>query len=77
MTFDSEKELADLLRAARNSGLVLVGPFRRRNGSFVFSFGDTVITESELKELYKSGKLSLAGIRELIEQRSEVRRNHK
>jgi len=32
---------------------------RRRNGGFVFGFTDTVITETELRELQKDRKLSL------------------
>jgi hypothetical protein len=52
---NSEKELADLLRVARNSRLFLIGPFRRRSRGFVFGFTDAVITETELKELQMTG----------------------
>jgi len=74
---DSEKELADLLRVARNSRLFLIGPFRRRSGDFVFGFTDTVVTETELRELQNERKLSLTGIQELMETKVVAFKNRK
>ena len=65
-----------MLRLGRKSGIVLIGPFRRRNGTFIFGFADTVITVNELRELKQAGKLNLAGIQEWVEQRARVERNH-
>jgi len=67
---NSEKELASLLRLGRKSELVLIGPFRRRNGTFIFGFADMVITVNERRELKQAGKLNLAGIQEWVEQRA-------
>jgi hypothetical protein len=64
LTFNSEKELASLLRLGRKSGLVLVGPFWRPNGTLVFGIADTVISESERRELKEGGKPSLASIQD-------------
>jgi hypothetical protein len=77
LAFNSEKELASLLRLGRKYGLVLVGPFRRPNGTLVFGIADTVISENELRELKERGKPSLASIQEWVEQRAEVERNRK
>jgi hypothetical protein len=76
-TSASEKELGDLLRVARHDGVFLVGPFRRRNGSFVFGCAETVITDTELRELQKDRKLSFAHVQEFTDEKTAADRNRK
>jgi hypothetical protein len=67
---NSEKELASL---GRKSGLALIGPFQRRNGTFISASRIRVITVNELRELKQAGKLNLAGIQEWVNRGPELK----
>jgi len=47
------------------NGINVIGPFRRPNGTFEYSFADCVVTERELLDLARAGKLDAAGVSEL------------
>ena len=55
-------EIRTALRSMRNQGILVVGPFRRRNGTIVANVGKFVLTGDEIIELMKQGQVNVAGI---------------
>jgi hypothetical protein len=59
--FDSARSIGSIhavVRTMREDGIIrVIGPFRRRNGTFVYSVEDFVVTERELLDLAEAGKL--------------------
>jgi hypothetical protein len=65
----SQKQHKDFRAAAqtlRAHGVAVTGPYRRQNGTFVFSVADRVVTEEELLRLQRDGKISANGIQDLF-----------
>ena len=56
------KEFVAAMTLLREQGVVVVGPFLRRNGTLVLTIGKAVLTEDEVLLLRKRGELTLAGI---------------
>jgi len=46
-------------------GIKVIGPFRRRNGTFIYSLAECVVTDHEILDLAKAGKLDAGGVSEL------------
>jgi len=55
-------EIRAALRSMRNQEILVVGPFRRRDGTIVVNVGKFVLTGDEIIELMKQGQLNVAGI---------------
>lgn len=69
------KDIHTVVKTLRDQGIVITGPFRRRNGTFIYSFADCIVTEGELLDLAKADKLDAAGVSELafkIEQTTKL-----
>ena len=60
------KDIRAVVQALRDHGIAITGPYRRRNGTFMYSLKDCVVTEYELLDLANSGKLDPVGVSELI-----------
>jgi hypothetical protein len=70
----SPKDTNDVVQALRDLGVRVIGPFRRRNGTLIFSLDDCVMTERELLDLEIAGRLDPAGVSELASRiRNSVR----
>lgn len=50
----------------RTHGVAITGPYRRQNGTLVFSVADCVLTEEELLGFQRDGKLSGNSVKELL-----------
>lgn len=64
-----QKQHKDFRTAAqklRAHGVAVSGPYRRRNGTLVFSVADSVVTEEELLHLQGNEKISANGIQNLF-----------
>ena len=59
------KDIRAVVQTMRDQGINVLGPFRSRNGTFVYSLFDCIVTEHELLELAKAGKLDAAGVSDL------------
>jgi len=59
------KDIRGVVQTMREHGINVIGPFRRPNGTFEYSFADCVVTERELLDLARAGKLDAAGVSEL------------
>jgi hypothetical protein len=59
------KDIRAAVQTMRDQGIHVIGPFRRPNGTFVYSLADCVVTERELLDLAIAGKLDAAGVSEL------------
>ena len=59
------KDIRAVVQTMRDQGINVIGPFRSRNGTFVYSLFDCIVTEHELLDLARAGKLDAAGISEL------------
>jgi len=53
------KDVRSFVRTLQDRGIRVSGPYRRRNGIFVYSLANRVVTESELWNAQKSGKLNV------------------
>jgi hypothetical protein len=58
-------DIHTVVRTMRECGFKVIGPFRRRNGEFIYSLADCVVTERELMDLAKSGKVDATAVSEL------------
>jgi hypothetical protein len=68
-TLAPQKQHQDIRRAAQKlleHGIAVTGPYRRRNGTLVFSLAECVVTEDELLRIHRDGELSATGIQELF-----------
>ena len=59
------KDITSLVQTLRDESIKVTGPYRRRNGTFIYSLDDRVVTERELLDLANAGKLDPAGVSEL------------
>jgi len=59
---ERQAEIRAALRSMRNQEILVVGPFRRRDGTIVVNVGKFVLTGDEIIELMKQGQLNAAGI---------------
>jgi hypothetical protein len=60
------KDFRTAAQTLREHEIAVTGPYRRQDGTFVFSVADCVVTEEELLSLQREGKLSANGIQELF-----------
>jgi hypothetical protein len=60
------KDFRSVVQALQNHGTPVSGPYRRRNGTLVFSVADCVITEDELLELPCDRRLESNDIQQLL-----------
>jgi len=61
-----QNDLGSAVRAIRNQGTPVSGPYRRQNGKLVFSVADCVVTEDELLRLPRDRRLEANDVRELL-----------
>jgi hypothetical protein len=54
------------IQVLRAEGIQATGPYRRRNGTSLYTLADCVVTESELLDLERARKLNATGVLELI-----------
>src|SRR3981081_4646617 len=54
-----------VVRTMREHGIQVIGPFRRRNGTLIYGLAGCVVTEHEILDLAKAGKLDATGVAEL------------
>jgi hypothetical protein len=59
------KDIRAVVQTLRDHGVAVTGPFRRRNGAFVYSLSGCVVTEHELLDLANARKLDAAGVSQL------------
>jgi hypothetical protein len=59
-------DLRSALHTLRNHGSIVNGPYRRQNGTFVFSIANCVITEDEMLRLQDEGKLEANDLQEFL-----------
>jgi hypothetical protein len=59
------KDSRAVVQTMREEGINVIGPFRSRNGTFVYSLFDCIVTEHELLDLARAGKLDAAGVSDL------------
>lgn len=59
------KDIRAVVQTMRDQGINVIGPFRSRNGTFVYSLFDCIVTERELLDLSRAGKLDAAGVSDL------------
>jgi hypothetical protein len=60
------KDITAVVLALQGHGIQVSGPYRTRQGTLIYSLADCIVTESELLNLAKAGKLDPAGVSELI-----------
>jgi hypothetical protein len=60
------KDLRSAVQTIRKHGTPVSGPYRRRNGTLVFSVADCVVTEDELLRLPRNGRLEANNVQELL-----------
>jgi hypothetical protein len=60
------KDLGSAVQIMRNHAIAVSGPYRRRNGTLVFSVADDVVTEDELLRLPRDERLEANNIHELL-----------
>jgi len=59
---ERQAEIRAPLKSMRNQGILVAGPFRRRNGTIVVNVGKFMLTGDEIIELMKRGQIDAAGI---------------
>ena len=59
------KDITAVVQTLRDHGIKVTEPYRRRNGTFIYSLANCVVTERELLDLPNAGKLDAAGVSEL------------
>lgn len=60
------KVLNSAVQIMRNHGIAVSGPYRRRNGTLMFSVADHVVTEEELLRLPRDERLEPNKVHELL-----------
>jgi hypothetical protein len=60
------KVLNCAVQIMRNHGIAVSGPYRRRNGTLMFSVADHVVTKDELLRLPRDESLEPNKVRELL-----------
>jgi hypothetical protein len=67
------KDLLSAVQTLRKHGIAVSGPYRRRNGTLVFSVADCVITEEELLRLPRDERLEANNVQNLLGEIKERR----
>jgi hypothetical protein len=62
------KNLNSAAQTMRNHGIAVSGPYRRRNGTLLFSVADDVVTEAELLRLPRDERLEVNNLHELVDE---------
>jgi len=68
MIFGLARRLHDIravVPTIRKQGINVIGPFRRHNGTFLYGLLDYIVSDSELVDLKRAGKLDAAGVSHL------------
>lgn len=60
------KDLNSAVQTMRNHGIAVSGPYRRQNGTLMFSVADDVVTEDELLRLPRDERLEPNNVHELL-----------
>jgi hypothetical protein len=60
------KDLSRAVQILRNRGIAVSGPYRRPNGTLLFSVADDVVTEEELLGLRREERLEADKVHELL-----------
>jgi hypothetical protein len=60
------KDLRSAVQTLRNHGTTVSKPYRRRNGTLVFSVANCVVSEDELLRLPRDERLAANYVHELI-----------
>lgn len=71
-----QEDFRKALQELRSAGIGVTGPYRRRNGVFVFTVGGFVMTEDELLGLLHAGKLNAPDVSEFtakMRNKNEIR----
>lgn len=59
-------QVADILNALSNQAIAFEGPFRTTQGRVVLRIQNQIVVDSELVDLFESGRLNPAGIADLL-----------
>lgn len=65
------KDFRLAVQVLRDGGIAVSGPYRRLNGSLVFSIAECVVTEDELLRFLRDGSFETNEFQELL---SEIKR---
>jgi hypothetical protein len=60
-----------VVQTVRNHGIAVSGPYRRRNGTLMFSVAHDVVTEDELLRLPRDERLEPERVHELLNEIKE------
>ena len=60
------KDLRSAMQTIRNHGTPVSGPYRRGNGTLIFSVADCVVTKDELLRLPRDGRLEANNLQEIL-----------
>jgi hypothetical protein len=60
------KVLNSAVQIMRNHGIAVSGPYRRRNGTLMFTVADHVVTEDELLRLPRDERLERNKVHEFL-----------
>jgi diketogulonate reductase-like aldo/keto reductase len=58
------EDIRAVVRKLRNQGIQVTGPYEIPKGTLVYTLADGIVTERELLDLAKAGKLDAAGVSE-------------
>jgi hypothetical protein len=59
------KDIRAVVQTMREQGINVIGPFRKRNGALLYFLFGSIVTEHELLDLARAGKLDAAGVSDL------------
>jgi hypothetical protein len=62
------KDLNSAVQTMRNHGITVSGPYRKQNGTLIFSVADGVVTEDELLGLPRDERLEPDSVHELLDE---------
>jgi len=65
------KILNSAVQTMRQHGIAVSGPYRRRDGTLLFSVADCVVTEKELLRLRRDERLATNKVQELLAEIKE------
>lgn len=60
------KILNSAVQIMRTRGIAVSGPYRRRDGTLLFSVADCVVTEEELLRLPRDERLEASNVHEIV-----------
>jgi hypothetical protein len=58
--------LNSAVQTMRTRGIAVSGPYRRRDGTLLFSVADCVVTEEELLRLRREERLEASNVHEIL-----------